>query len=128
MAFCVSDSPVSGLTVKPSPSAPAQVFAGSVTIVPSGLFRQGTSGFPSSVARPVTMDCCAFRKSDGKKGFDIANGLGPAKIELCVSKGTAFCESCRRPSKAPYKNVLSFLIGPPSEPPNCCRDNEFLIG
>src|SRR6266404_3515831 len=41
------------------------------------------------------------------------------KILVFVSRGTAFCAFCRKPSKATNRNVLSFLIGKPSIPPNC---------
>ena len=41
----------------------------------------------------------------------VAAAEGPAKIELSVSKGTEFCESCRRPSKEANRKVLSFCDG-----------------
>src|SRR5215469_2551345 len=105
MPFCVADNPVAGLTVNPNPSAPAHI-CGDRKTGPLGLLRHGTmGGRPGVVMRAVTMACCAFLGSDGKNGFEVASGLGPAKMELCVSKGTAFWESCRRPSKAPYKYV-----------------------
>ena len=49
-------------------------------------------------------------------------------MEVVVNRGTAFCESCRRPSKEPKKKVLSFLMGKPIALPNCWRLSEFLIG
>src|SRR5579864_2303448 len=111
------DRPVAGLTVSPSPSAPAQVCAGRLVIVPSGLLKQGTVGFPGSVASAVTIVCCSDLRSFGEKGFDVASGFGPAKIELFVNKGTAFCEFCNKPSKDPNKKVLSLRTGNPSVPP-----------
>src|SRR5260370_40012042 len=45
-----------------------------------------------------------------------------------VSKGTAFCASCRKPSKATNRNVLSFLTGKLRDPPNCWRLKVSLIG
>src|SRR4029077_9919133 len=92
-----------------------------------GLPKHGTIGLPGRFTKAVTTDCCANLGSVLRK-LTGALADGPWKVELCVSKGTAFSVSCRRPSKAPYKNVLSFLMGPPNEPPNCCRDNAFLIG
>src|SRR5215472_5126706 len=107
-AFWPAERPVVGLTVNPRPSAPAQVCAGRLVIVPSGLLKQGTGGLPGSVARAVTIFCCSNLRSLGEKGFEVANGLGPAKIELSVKRGTAFCASCLKPSNAPKRNVLSF--------------------
>src|SRR5690242_1718015 len=92
-----------------------------------GLPKQGTIGLPGRPTKALTTDCCPNLGSVWRK-LTGALAEGPSKIELCVSSGTAFWVSCRRPSKAPYKNVLSFMIGPPNEPPNCCRDKEFLIG
>src|SRR5579872_2319508 len=99
--------PVTGLTVKPLCSAPAQVCAGKEVIVPLGLLMQGTSGFPGSLANALTIACCAALGSPAAKAVGAA-AVGPAKIKLFVRRGTAFCEFCSRPSNAPNKKVLSF--------------------
>ena len=65
--------------------------------------KQVTAG-AAEVASPAIM---AFWAAVGRK------------ILVFVSKGTAFCASCLKPSKATNRNVLSFLIGKPSVPPNC---------
>src|SRR5215472_11328557 len=116
-AFCPAVRPVTGLTVRPSCKAPAQVCAGRLVIAPFGLFKQGTVGFPGSLTKAVTTLCCAALGSPvGKAVGDAA--VGPAKIELSVKRETAFWASWRSPSKARNKWVLPFLIGAPKEPPN----------
>src|ERR1700677_3032786 len=72
------------------------------TAAPIGPLRQGTeeAGFAAKV-----LSCCCWSK------------VGP-KMEELVSKGTEFCESCRKPSNAAKMKVLSFWIGAPTEPPN----------
>src|ERR1700726_2380118 len=92
-----------------------------------GGVRQTTLG-ADEVAKAVTTACCANLGSLCENGFPVAVKEGPAKIELSVSRGTEFCESCRRPSKDANRKVLSFLMGKPMEPPYCWRLSEFLIG
>src|SRR5260370_37149100 len=86
----------------------------------------GALGLLARATRALTTDCCPNLGSVLRK-LTGALGDGPWNMELCVSRGTVFSVSCRRPSKAPNKNVLSFRMGPRNEPPNCCRDKEFLI-
>src|ERR1035438_4238545 len=74
--------------------------------------------------------CCAGLGSLAGRvaGSGFSAMEGPAKIELSVSRGTEFCEFCRRPSKEVNRKVLFFVIGKPRAPPYCWRLSEFLIG
>src|SRR5579863_9294092 len=76
----------------------------------------------------------------GKQGTGAGEGLAAnvaimafwaavgRKTLVFVNRGTAFCASCRKPSKATNRNVLSFLIGRPMAPPNCWRLKVSLMG
>src|SRR5260370_16586532 len=107
MAKALSGPPA-GLTVRTSPSTPAQTAAGRVvmpvngggncaaTAWPTGPLRHGTLVPKPWAARPAAIDCCP--------------AVG-AKILLLVSKGTESCASEPSPSYARNKKVLSFLTG-----------------
>src|SRR5207249_2944020 len=118
--------PVVGLTVNAPFSTAAQVAAGSevvglgagnpnsaATAAPTGPLRHGTCVLLPCAVSPPAMDCCP--------------AVG-AKILLLVSSGTECSASDRRPSWPINRNVLSFFIGKPIVPPNCCRFSPFLIG
>src|ERR1700751_3448182 len=98
-------------------SAKAQVGAGSLTGIFSGfdvsVVMHGTILLTGCAARLAIMVFCVF--------------VG-AKILLFVSRGTESCASERSPSYAKSRNVLSFLRGNPTLPPNCWRFRESLIG
>src|SRR5580700_3270675 len=122
-----------GVIVKHSESTPAQTGAGNrvasaIFVGSAGSDKHGTMVPRDCVASPLTTVCCADLGSKVGNGLVVAVGEGPAKIELLVNNGTESCASERRPSKEMNRNVLSFLIGKPTLPPNCWRFKEFLIG
>src|SRR5580704_1607975 len=122
-----------GVIVKHSESTPAQTGAGNgvasaIFVGSAGSDRYGTIVPGDWVANPLTTVCCADLGSKVGNGLALAVGEGPAKIELVVNKGTESWASECRPSKEMKRNVLSFLIGKPTLPPNCWRFKEFLIG
>src|SRR5215471_7827254 len=74
---------------------------------------------------PVIQGTLALPELDKPEMMAFWAAVGQ-KIEVGVRRGTAFCESCRRPSKEPNRKVLSFFMGKPTVPPNCSRLSEFL--
>src|SRR6202162_6346987 len=122
-----------GVIVKHPESTAAQSGAGNtvaskIFVGSAGSDKHGTMVPEDWVANPLTTLCCADLGSKVGNGLVVAVGEGPAKIELSVNKGTESCASERRPSKEMKRNVLSFLIGKPTLPPNCWRFKGFLIG
>src|SRR5580698_7555509 len=89
-----------GVIVKHCESTPAQTGAGNdvasaIFVGSAGSDRHGTIVPGDWVASPLTMVCCADLGSKAGNGFAAAAGVGPAKIELLVNKGTESCASER---------------------------------
>src|SRR5579863_7129610 len=102
-----------GFTVKASWRIPAQTAGGTTTgEAGAGGSKQVTVGCDEVASAPRMAFCAAVAR----------------KILVSVNSGTAFCASCRKPSNATNRNVLSFLIGKPRVPPNCWRLKVSLIG
>src|SRR5260370_40369650 len=115
MAKALSGPPA-GLTVRTSPSTPAQTAAGRVvmpvngggncaaTAWPTGPLRHGTLVPKPWAASPATIDCCP--------------AVG-AKILRLVSTATEPSASQRSPSYATNRQDLPFLFGNALGPPTC---------